>query len=63
MRNTWNKAVYKEIQVMDMEQIIREKLVEIENKENVRIIMAVESGSRAWDLLPRTVITMSGLYM
>lgn len=25
MRNTWNKAVYKEIQVMDMEQIIREK--------------------------------------
>ena len=48
MRNTWNKAVYKEIQVMDMEQIIREKLVEIENKENVRIIMAVESGSRAW---------------
>lgn len=47
MRNTWNKAVYKEIQVMDMEQIIREKLVEIENKENVRIIMAVESGSRA----------------
>ena len=33
---------------MDMEQIIREKLVEIENKENVRIIMAVESGSRAW---------------
>ncbi len=30
MRNTWNKAVYKEIQVMDMEQIIREKLVEIE---------------------------------
>lgn len=48
MRNTWNKAVYKEIQVMDMEQIIKEKLVEIENKENVRIIMAVESGSRAW---------------
>ena len=47
MRNTWNKAVYKEIQVMDMEQIIREKLVEIENKENVRIIMAVESGSRS----------------
>lgn len=30
MRNTCNKAVYKEIQVMDMEQIIREKLVEIE---------------------------------
>ena len=33
---------------MDMEQVIREKLAEIENKENVRIIMAVESGSRAW---------------
>ena len=28
---------------MDMEQVIREKLAEIENKENVRIIMAVES--------------------
>ena len=34
---------------MDMEQVIREKLAEIENKENVRIIMAVESGSRAWE--------------
>ena len=33
---------------MDMEQVIREKLAEIGNKENVRIIMAVESGSRAW---------------
>lgn len=33
---------------MDMERVIREKLAEIENKENVRIIMAVESGSRAW---------------
>ena len=31
---------------MDMEQVIREKLAEIETKENVRIIMAVESGSR-----------------
>ena len=31
-----------------MEDIIREKLKEIEEKENVRIIMAVESGSRAW---------------
>ena len=30
---------------MDMEQVIREKLAEIENKENVRIIM--ESGSRS----------------
>lgn len=31
-----------------MEDIIREKLKEIEEKENVRIIVAVESGSRAW---------------
>ena len=31
-----------------MEKIIQEKLREIEEKENVRIIMAVESGSRAW---------------
>ncbi len=31
-----------------MEKIIKEKLAEIEQKENVRIIYAVESGSRAW---------------
>ena len=31
-----------------MEDMIRKKLKEIEKKENVRIIMAVESGSRAW---------------
>ena len=31
-----------------MENIIREKLKEIEEKEAVKIIMAVESGSRAW---------------
>ncbi|MDE6593465.1 MAG: nucleotidyltransferase domain-containing protein [Oscillospiraceae bacterium] len=31
-----------------MEKIIKEKLSEIEQKENVRIIYAVESGSRAW---------------
>lgn len=31
-----------------MEEIIKEKLKEIEAKENVKIIMAVESGSRAW---------------
>ena len=29
-------------------QEIHEKLKEIENKENVRILHAVESGSRAW---------------
>ncbi len=31
-----------------MEEIIQAKLKEIEKKENVKIIMAVESGSRAW---------------
>lgn len=33
---------------MDIVTSIREKLDEIEQKENIRIIMAVESGSRAW---------------
>ena len=31
-----------------MKDIILSKLEEIENKENVKIILAVESGSRAW---------------
>ena len=31
-----------------MSEIIRDKLKEIEEKENIRIILAVESGSRAW---------------
>lgn len=31
-----------------MEKLIKEKLLEIEEKENVRILLAVESGSRAW---------------
>ena len=31
-----------------MQEIIRQKLREIEEKENVKILMAVESGSRAW---------------
>ena len=31
-----------------MENVIQEKLKEIEEKEHVKIIMAVESGSRAW---------------
>ena len=31
-----------------MEELIRRKLREIEEKENVRILLAVESGSRAW---------------
>lgn len=31
-----------------MEEIIKEKLKEIEEKEDVKILLAVESGSRAW---------------
>lgn len=31
-----------------MEKIIKQKLKEIEKKENVKILFAVESGSRAW---------------
>lgn len=31
-----------------MQEIIKEKLLEIESKENVQIIAAIESGSRAW---------------
>lgn len=31
-----------------MIELIQEKLLEIEQKENVRVLMAVESGSRAW---------------
>lgn len=32
----------------DMREKILDELKKIENKENVRIIMAIESGSRAW---------------
>ncbi|MBQ9990467.1 MAG: nucleotidyltransferase domain-containing protein [Lachnospiraceae bacterium] len=31
-----------------IEKEIQEKLIEIEEKENIRILLAVESGSRAW---------------
>lgn len=31
-----------------MEELIREKLCEVERQENCRILLAVESGSRAW---------------
>lgn len=31
-----------------MEKIIKEKLLEIQKQENIRILLAVESGSRAW---------------
>lgn len=33
-----------------MEQIIRQRLYEIEKTQNVRILFAVESGSRAWGI-------------
>ena len=33
---------------MDIPQIINEKLNEIEEKEHVKILHCVESGSRAW---------------
>lgn len=33
---------------MDIQAVIREKIKEIEEQEQVRIILAVESGSRAW---------------
>ena len=32
----------------DVAREIREKLAEIEKKERVRVLYAVESGSRAW---------------
>ena len=31
-----------------MQEIIKQKLTEIEEQENVKVILAVESGSRAW---------------
>lgn len=33
---------------MDIKGIIQEKLAEIEEKEHIKILLAVESGSRAW---------------
>lgn len=41
-----------------MEKLICSKLHEIEKENNVKILLAVESGSRAWDLLPLTAIMM-----
>ena len=32
----------------DIIHSIKNKLVEIENTENVKVILAIESGSRAW---------------
>lgn len=37
-----------------MAELIKETLNEIEQQENCRILPAVESGSRAWGVLPRT---------
>lgn len=34
-----------------MKKIIINKLKEIEKKENIKILFAVESGSRAWGFL------------
>ena len=45
-----------------MRKVISEKLQQIEIQENVRILHAVESGSRAWGYL-RTVILMYVLFM
>lgn len=36
-----------------MRETILSKLDEIENRENVRILLAVESGSRAWGFASR----------
>ena len=33
---------------MEIEKIIQQKLDEIEQKEQVRVLLSVESGSRAW---------------
>lgn len=42
---------------------IQENLDRIENTYGVRILLAVESGSRAWALLHRTVTMMAALYI
>ncbi len=44
-----------------MQEVIKEKLLEIESRENVKIIAAIESGSRAWDLHLQTAIMMCDL--
>lgn len=40
---------YKEFEG-PIEELVRQKLAEIEEKEQVKILHAVESGSRAWGL-------------
>lgn len=49
-----------------MEALIQEKLHEIEKRENCRILLAVESGSRAWGFASPDSdydVTMCGLSM
>ena len=46
-----------------MDTLIREKLMEIEHSEKCRILLAVESGSRAWVFLLRTATMMCDLFM
>lgn len=46
-----------------IEKLVSQKLTEMEQKENVRILHAIESGSRAWDSHHRTVIMMCVLFM
>jgi len=42
---------------------VQDKLLQIEKERSVKILYAVESGSRAWGLSPPIVIMMSGIYM
>lgn len=46
-----------------MRERIVEELQKIEQTHNVKIIMAIEFGSRAWGLLLLIVIMMYGLFM
>ena len=43
-----------------MKDTIQKELAQIEQTQNVRILLAVESGSRAWGLPLRTATMMYG---
>ena len=43
---------------MENKEIIQQKLAEIEEKEDVKILHCVESGSRAWGFAYLTAIMM-----